>query len=422
MKILLVNPSAKAASDSPPVGIAILASILELEGYDVKIIDRAAGHDFIKEFNSFYPDVVGVTGTTQAAPETYACADYSKKKGCFTIIGGIHASIMPEEAMKYADCVVIGEGEIVLSSIIKNKTRGIVSGKPVIDLNSLPLPAYHLLDMAYYTSLLQRSFMNFASIAPSWFKLGTILSSRGCTHNCFFCYNSFRTLPIRFRSAEKVIEEMKFLIDTYEVGAIFFVEDNFFFHKKRTMKICELIKQEKIDVIWGGNSRVDCIDKEVLEYSKKNGCKQVTFGWESGSQRILDLFEKKVTVAQNDESIKLCNEVGLNASGTVMIGNPTETIDEINMTESFLKRNKITGGIGICTTTPYPGSKMWQWCIDNNRIPSNWNINRYSELDFHHLPIKLTDIPDNILLAKINELVNYAINTFRLMENERWSR
>lgn len=416
----LIVPGTVQVSDTPPLNMGMLAACLEAAGHEVKIVDKLAGHDFQRELLRFSPDFAGVTGTTPVISDAYRCADFCRSQKIFTIMGGVHASIMPEETLSHADAVVVGEGEKTIVDIVENETRGIVRGEPAMDLDELPFPAYHLIDMEYYVTLLQRVVMSFAAIAPSWTRLGVLLTSRGCPHNCAFCHNSYRTLPFRWRSPKLVVDEMQLLADAYGVSAIFFVEDNLFANRKRVLEICRLIKDAfGGNVAWGANARVDNVDLIVLEAAREAGCKQVTFGWESGSQRMLNVLGKGTTVEQNNRSIELCNAAKVNASGTVMIGSPTETVEDIELTRSFLANNHITGGIGVCLTTPYPGTRIWDWCKENNRLPEHLD---WAALDFHHLPINMTDIPNNVLMRLHNELNMLSARKFSETMNERMSR
>lgn len=410
MKVALINPGSNIANDSPPINLGILAACLEKEDYETQIIDVASGDDFLSKIEAFNPDFAGITSNTPSITQGYRFADICREKGIWTIMGGVHPSVLPEEALKHADTIVVGEGEIVLPRLIKTPQKGIIKGQIVKDLDSLPMPAYHLLNMEFYTTIFERISLNFMSFVSRNTRMGTLLTSRGCPYNCTFCHNSYRGLPFRFNSPERVIEELGFLIDKYRIKGLFFVEDNIFCNQPRLREICRLMKEERIDLIWGGNSRVDNINKDILRIAKSAGCKQITFGWESGSQRILDILNKRTTIEQNRKSIELCNEAGIWASGTVMLGNPTETEEEIRLTQRFIIENDIKGPVGICVTTPYPGTKIWEWCKEQKRIPSNF---KWEDFDFHHVPIPMTDIPLKRFIELVNESTQIVIDKFK---------
>jgi len=411
-KVALVNPGRKRSyATVPPLNLGFIASCLEEDNNEVIIIDELLGEDVRDRIISFNPDIVGITGVTPLIPHAYRIGDWCKEEGILTVIGGVHSSILPNEAIEHADIVLIGEGEKTIRKIVKdNSIRGIIKGEPVLDLNKIPFPAWHLINMKYYLTYRQRTEMSFLSFAPRTSLVGSILSSRGCPYSCTFCRNSFKGLPYRFNSPKRVIEEIKILQHAYGVSSIFFIEDNFFCNHPRVKKICKLILKNNIELIWGANSRVDNINKEILEIAKKAGCKQVTFGFESGSQKILNILNKLTTVEQNIKAIKLCNETGVLANGTIMIGNPTETEDDLELTKKFILENNIDGGVGICITTPFPGTVLWDWCKTNNKISDEfW----WSDFDYHTIPIKVSDISRDRLMEIHNELILICIEKYR---------
>jgi len=414
MKIALVNPGVDKYNDTPPINLAILAAYIETKGHEVIIIDKLAGDNFEKKLFDFRPDVVGITATTPVITDAFRCADFCRQCGIYTVMGGVHSSILPEESLRHADAVVVGEGEVVFSELLETKARGIFQSKPIMDLDLIPPPAWRLLNMEFYTTVLERVPMNFMSFADRHTIMGNLLTSRGCPWNCNFCHNSYRTISPRYNSAERVIQEIELLIHDYHITGLFFVEDNFFSNHARVKKICQLMKEKELNIPWGANSRVDCINEEILKLAKNSNCQQVTFGWESGSQRILNILNKKTTVEMNKKSIQLCNQAGIKASGTLMIGNPTEKEEDIKKTQQFIIENDIRGPIGICITTPYPGTKLWDWCKKHDRIPKNF---RWDDFDFHHVPIKMCDIKPTKFLKLCNQTTQLAIQKF--YENRR---
>ena len=395
MKLALINPAnGKSYGGSPPLNLALIASYVR-QKHEVVIIDMQSGDSYNKLL-SFKPDWVGLTATTLTINKAYEIAE--SLRGKFkVIIGGIHASVMPDEAIKHADIVVIGEGEKIIVDILDGKhSKGILNGEPIDDIDTIPLPAYDLLNMDFYLSNDIPKILK----VPQETRTGNILTSRGCPFNCTFCHNSFRGLKFRMNSPEKVIEEIKLLKEKYRIDNLFFIEDNFFANLERVKKICELMIENDLVMPWGANSRVDNLDKEVLELAKKSGCVQITFGWESGSQRMLDIYNKRTKVEQNVESIKICNEVGISPNGTVMVGGPTETIEDLRMTKDFILNNDILGGIGVCITTAFPGTQLW---VD-------YKIGEidYDKFSFAEVPIKLCDIDTNELIDISNRLKNIS--------------
>ena len=186
---------------------------------------------------------------------------------------------------------------------------------------------------------------------------------------------------MRYKSAEKTVEEFKYMAEKLNVNAITFLDDDFVLHKKRLEKICELLQDNKT-VYWGCNSRVTDVDKDMLEMITQAGCIQLAFGIESGNPRIMtDVLHKQATVEDAKEAVRLCHEFGVVVQSNFMIGAPTETEEEMMDTLKFMKENIVDGGMGCSAVIPFPGTGMWDWCMENNKIPKdlNWELFNYSE-------------------------------------------
>ena len=150
--VALINPGKdQHYAMQEPLNLGFIAGYLESIGHRVAIIDELAGQDVKKELSAVSPDIVGITGVTPLATDMYRISDMCKKDGYLTILGGVHANVMTAEALQHADIVVCGEGEYAFEKIINDKiTTGIVQGTPVKDIDSIPLPARHLMQMEYY--------------------------------------------------------------------------------------------------------------------------------------------------------------------------------------------------------------------------------------------------------------------------------
>jgi radical SAM superfamily enzyme YgiQ (UPF0313 family) len=376
MKIALINPGKNPEfATSEPLNIEYLAGHLEKNRFEVKIIDELVGQKVEKEINKFSPDMVGITSTTPVVPDAYRIAEMCREKEILTVMGGVHVSALPEEALHHCDVVVKGEGELALLDIIKKNIKsGAISHHNIHDLDTVPMPARELVDMDYYLRVTGNYFLH--HISPNA-KTGSLITSRGCTNRCIFCHNSWRQIPLRFHSAERVVEEIKFLVENYDVEALFFMDDNLLANRPRFKKICELKKKEEIDITFACNSRTDTIDLESLKMARAAGCREISFGFESGSQRILNVLNKGTTVSKNRKAIQLCKKVGIMATGSFMIGNPTETVNDIRLTQKFIKENPLDFA-GICIATPFPGTKLWDWCVQHNLVPEKVDWSKFA--------------------------------------------
>ncbi len=373
-KVALVNPKDENRfAEYEPLNIGCLAAYLLSHNIDARIIDEVAGDNLKEGLDTYRPDIVGITAVTPLIPRAYTILSYAKKRGYTTVIGGPHASALPEEAKKHADFVVTGEGENALLKIVNKETKSrIVQGEFIKNLDMLPWPARHLMKQDYYID--KKSLV---PVADHFFlsrgkKLASIITSRGCPYNCIYCYNSIKPVPVRYNSDNRVIKEILHLKEHYSIDALFFMDDDFFINRSRLKSICEILINDNINIEWSANSRVNSIDREILSLAKKAGLRQVNFGIESGSQKVLDVLGKKVKVEQAEYAIKSAKDIGLLVYATIMLGNPSEAIDDLDRTRKFVFRNKIDS-LGICITTPYPGTKLWNWCEENNLIPGDYS-------------------------------------------------
>ena len=396
-KIALINPGKdKQYSTQEPLNLGFLASYLIKYGIDVKIIDQLAGQKPQKEISKYNPDFVGITATTPLISNAFEIANWCMNHNYPVIFGGVHASIQLTDTDSLYT-VVKGEGEKALLGLVKGEIplNGIIEGEYIKNLDEIPLPARHLIDMNFYMRSKDRISDSYLYFVPKHTKVASILTSRGCNFECTFCINSTRKVLIRMNSAPRVVTEMEILIKQYNAEALFFIEDNFFLSKTRVKKICEELIAKKIELMWGTNARVDGINLKLLQLAKQAGCEQITFGFESGSQKILNVLNKQSTVEQNKQAIKMCREAKIIPQGTVMIGNPSETIEDINMTRDFIREMNIQDTIGICITTPFPGTKLWEWCIEKNLIPKSFI---WSDFNYQKIPIPCCESisPENL--------------------------
>ncbi|MFH1771965.1 MAG: radical SAM protein [Candidatus Omnitrophota bacterium] len=386
-KVALINPGKNQRyAIQEPLNLGFIASYLQKHSIDVRIIDELAGQNVKNEIESYSPDIVGITATTPLIPDAYRIADKCRQMGILTVMGGVHVSVLPQEALTHADIVVQGEGERAMFDIIRENIKSGVITRPYIeDLNEVPFSARELMQMDFYLHTKDRLPDSYLYFVPLKTKAAALLTSRGCPYSCIFCHNLWKNMPYRCNCPERVISEIKHLVAGYDVRYFFFIEDNLFVNKKRLKSICDLIKSEKIDIAWGGNARVDNIDLDILNAAKDAGCKQITFGFESGSQRILDILDKRTTVEQNRRAIELCNQAGIIPQGTFMIGNPTETMEDIKETQAFIQSNDIES-VGISISTPFPGTKLWDMCKDNNQIPQTLE---WADFTYDRIPMQV---------------------------------
>lgn len=381
---------------SEPLNIGFIGSYLEDKiNAEVKIIDEVAGHDVEKEIDQFSPDIVGITSTTATVTDAYRIVKACKERKILTVMGGVHASVLPDEVLKHADIAVKGEGEKAMLDIVKNNIKkGLVSRSHIKDLSKIPQPMRVEEDMNFYSKCLKKNFLHFVDPKS---KAASIITSRGCPYNCLFCHNTWRGIPFRFNTPKKVEEEVEYLAGL-GVKSLFFIDDNLFVSKKHLKEICKITT--KFDLEWCCNSRVDNIDVKTLKMVKEAGCGELSFGFETGSQKILDILNKRTTVEQNRKAVELCKKLDIKISGSFILGNPTETLEDIELTRKFVEESNIDR-IGFCIATPFPGTGLWEWCKKKNRVPKNF---KWSDFDYINIPINCSEIPTDKLQKVFDDL------------------
>jgi len=381
MKILLINPPIRE-NEPPrhiPIGLGIIANVLLNDGHDVNILDinaeRLSKTDIREriDFNNKY-DFIGIGGliTTYKYLKWLIFELRKYNSDSKIIVGGGVVTENPTLLLSKtpADVAVIGEGENTmqeLTSTLENNNswdnvKGIAYKKenrikinpprPLIkNLDDLPFPAYDLFQIDIYLNNVAHAYIINKKREID------IITSRGCPYNCEYCYHIFGR-GARLRSVDKVIEEIKYLIDKYNIDSILILDETFTINKNRVFEFCKEIKKEKIDIPWSCYARVNLVDRQMLDKMKQAGCYRVGYGIESGSQLILDQMNKKVTVEQAKKAIRMTREAGLICGTTWMFGYPGENLETIKETIDFCKELLISPSFFY--TTPYPGSNLYE--------------------------------------------------------------
>ncbi len=361
------------------LGLGYLAAVARDKGYEVSIMEPEvygmSDGDIISYLKEKRPDLVGISCATSNFNGAVKIARLIKEYlGTFVILGGVHASSLPEQILKKHDCfdvLVIGEGELTFLDICKHLERGnrnfadipgityrdngqvvLTQPRPFIeDVDSLPFPARDLVDLDKYRPQVHLDRGK---------KSATMITSRGCPFRCTFCA-SFKTLGSRFRahSAEYVVREIEHLVKRYKIEQINFTDDTFTTDKTRTARICNLILDKKIDIDWYCFARVDTVDYELLKLMKKAGCFSLLFGIESADETILKNIKKKITLTQAREIFKACRALKFKTLASFIFGNPGETPETIEKSIRFaLEINPTIASFN--KLVPFPGTEVYE--------------------------------------------------------------
>jgi radical SAM superfamily enzyme YgiQ (UPF0313 family) len=356
--VLLISPPSSYTEKRifPPLGLAYIASVLMNAGIHVEIIDSPALHLSYEHVNKIirkkHPQIIGIQTSFFNFYECRKLTETIKNSlpDVHIILGGQFPSSFPQKVLREipkADVCVMGEGESIMLELVRalsrglgiEKIKGLVFRKgknihitPCIglikDLNSLPFPARHLLPMKAYR-FLPHEFKQYPVV--------TMLSSRGCPFRCNFCSKPIFGSSYRVRSPENVISEIIEVINHYSAKEIFFVDDVFGLSRSWCEKFCKLLIQEKLDIAWSCQTRIDVMDRKLLTKMAASGCWSILFGIESCPQRLLNILNKNIRMNEVKKTIKLAGEAGISVRASFMIGIPTETKKETLQTIKFAK-------------------------------------------------------------------------------------
>jgi len=389
MKILLINPPFTGyggleghGGKAAPLNLAYLASFLRKESPDIKIsiLDcegLALSYSRIKsEIEKNSPDIVGITAPTPAYNQVIEVSKLIKNisKDIKIILGGPHPTTFPAETAQeeFIDFSVYGEGEQTFFELVNvieregdfNSVEGIAfknsAGKvhltaprPLInDLDSIPFPARDLLPLDIYFSPPTKRVSNK--------KNGNMITTRGCPFECTYCIaRIIWNKRVRYRSVKNVVDEIEECLKKFGIGEFNFHDELFTLKKDRTIEICQEIRRRKLDIAWVCMARVDYIWEDVLREMKRAGCKKIMFGFESGSQEILNLMKKRVKVERAYEAIKLVKRVGIKTAGNFMFGNIGETEETIRKSINLAKELD-TDTVAFFIASPYPGTEFYE--------------------------------------------------------------
>lgn len=382
-----------------PLGIAYIAGYLISENIDVRIIDAPAekmtGDDVVQRILDLNGKIIGISMLT---PSFGVVRDLCKKikeaiKDSLIVLGGPHCTALPERTLQEipeADITCIGEGEVTMSEIARNNSQldfnsinGICyrDGEEILrtekrqyikELDTIPPPARHLLPMEKYH--LTASRVADSSYCP------TIIVARGCPFSCTYCSRTFgRTF--RAHSVQRIIREIESLISNYHISQVNIEADTLTAKKKFVKELCNALIDSGLNkkIKWTCESRVDTVNEEILKLMRKAGCWQISYGVETGSQRLLDMIKKSETLEQIEETFKITKKTGITIRGFFMLGLPTETQKESLSTINYaIKLDPLWAQFTI--TIPYPGTEMFDKLDRAGEIRSyNWsNYNTWS--------------------------------------------
>ncbi len=391
-RVLLVYPPSRTQLHFQcPSGLLMLGAELENAGHEVFLLDanaalnRRNSEEIASIAEELKPDVIGMTILTPMVREAYRLAGLLKGTGARMLAGGPHATILPEEPLLHGfDATVVGEGEATITEAVQalmgympsEDVKGWVyldsEGKPkhaparalIADLDSLPLPARHLVDPSDYGP------------ADSTTLHSNIFSSRGCPARCTYCAGSLFGKKFRFRSAESVLDEIFHLNRTYGTTSFHFVDDAMTMDHKRIGLICEGLKRSGLNLTWSMMTRIDTVNDELLKLIAVAGCIRIDYGIESGHPETLRRIHKPHTVETVRKLVPLTASYGISSNVFFILGFPWEDTASLEETHNLMKELKpyvecfhpAIASILI----PFPGTEIYESYKDKYLLENWW--------------------------------------------------
>lgn len=400
MKVLLINPPytreerygkemGKFGPLNEPLGLAYLAATLERGGHEVAILDAPALgltlEGICRTAARGRYELVGVTMLTPMYSRSMEVvkAVRGSSPSAKIVVGGPHPTILPGETLldsREIDYVVVGEGELILLNLVNalqggesvEKVAGLAYRKNgalainppsrlVEDLDELPIPARHLLPMHAYRMTRSRTRTEHAF---------TVSVARGCPFHCGFCCRIFgRT--VRHHSVGRILEEIEILVREHGAMEINLEADTLTLNKPFVLSLCKGLTDSGLagKITWTCESRIDTVTEDMLRNMKDAGCWQISYGVETGSQRLLDLIQKGITLPQIEEVFAFTKRIGISIRAFYMLGLPTETREESLRTMSFARKLDARWS-QFTLFTPFPGTRLYDLVVREGGLRS----------------------------------------------------
>ena len=400
MKVALIFPTwtdtyggyavfARRAANWPPLNLCIVASLAEKEGHEVIIIDAEAERkpveDVIEQLKDFGADMIGFTANT---PFYHVAAEWSEKikeqiPSAIIAIGGQHITVLKEEAMLPGfDLGFIGEAEDAFPTFLREYEKnnnisewvkgvnGLIyrqsdgsmintgQANPAYDVNKMPTPSRHLLNMSLYTLGTEKRGQR---------RMTSIQTVRGCPFKCTFCSTKVFGRDFRRRDPKLVAEEIIECVNKYGSEHFMFLDDTLTMHKGHFLGMCdEIIKAKEAgllpkDTSFEGSTRANVVDEEIAKRMAEAGFVRLSFGLESVDTVVRKLMKKQVKMETYTRAYEFTDKYGIETVTSAMIGQPGDNHNSIKKTLSFLRWAKLIKRANLSIAVPYPGTELFEW-------------------------------------------------------------
>ena len=453
-ELVLVNPGSRAqiygklgsslAGIEPPLWAGLIAAFVGKHGYSVKIIDAEAENwspeytaRIIAEYNPLLAGIIvlGSNPSASSTPKMTAAGEVlralrKKAPHIKAIIGGLHPSALPQRTLREeeVDFVCQGEGFYTILQLLEvlksdeepsnyqipglwyNQNGKAISNPPapLVSPDELPLAAWELLPMDKYRAHNWHCFEHIDRRQP----YAVIYTSLGCPFNCTYCniHALYNGKPgIRFRSPDKVVEEIDFLVKNYKVRNIKLIDELFALKEDRVIRICDLIIQGGYDLNMWAYARVDTVSEKMLRKMKQAGINWVCFGFESASRKVRRGVTKKFEQDAITKAVEMTRAAGIYIIGNFIFGLPDDDLETMQETLEMAKEFSFEYA-NFYTAMAYPGSQLYEDAIKQGiKLPEHWHgYGQYAE-ETLPMPTKCLSAAD-VLRFRDNAFKEYFTN------------
>lgn len=404
MKISLIHPRLVYQPSQQPLGIMYIAAELEKHGFEVQLVEAAfteSDEAVAKRVKEFEADVVGISVMINYFDNALSLATLIKQQNpnCIAVVGGPHASALPEEFLtkRDIDYVMVGECEkefakfvSVLSDgknpkndsipgLIWKEGRSKILSAVVDDIDSLAWPARHLLPI---TSYQHRGYIVSYGMHGGNFN---VITSRGCPFRCNFCDHSVFGKNVRYRDTVDVVDEIEYTAKKYKIRNFDIMDDTFTLNKKRIKAFCNEMIRRDLNLYWACRLRVTGVTRELLEIMKKAGCIRFSVGIESVSPKVLKATNKQISMEEVGQVLKWAKQLGFLIIGNFMIGNLGDTWETVMKSAEYAVQSKEIDIPSFVVLTPLPGTEIFELGKQNDWIRTyNWSEYR---MNIKELPV-----------------------------------
>lgn len=382
--VTLPSPWLISDRDMPNLGVLYIAAYLRQNGVSVAVADLCGMPEEFWQIPE--GDIYGISLTT---PQFHLAVKVAQKlrarqPKCTIVAGGYHATALPEQTYKVMkpDYVVVGDGEVAMLSLAKGDLppRTIVPNAAILrppmiqDITKMPWPARDLIDIFAYQKIGTNAVVGSGATKEEY-----LITSRGCPFKCGFCAQmAISGFKVRYRDEYDVVNEMRHLLERYQVNRFYMFDDIFIIDRKQVFRLCDafdgLLKEHSFD--WHCLARTDVFHPDIFPRMYQAGCRQVTFGIEHASDKILKFIDKHTTKAENFRSIVAAKEAGMRVRAQMIVGLPGETEETVEEMAAFM-REAPADSYGVHIFVPLPGSPIWE-------NPKRFNFEFNQDTTFQH--------------------------------------